>query len=206
MMSVRRQVRVAALAGVLVLAACATPDPIPADHFYRISTDVGVGPCCAGSLPSLVVSDFRADGIYADRPVIVVSAAGTELTQRRYDFWMDSPGRMLAHALAAYLEAGADGASVLPTAAARQAMLRIEGRIDHFELVEAGDDSYRPRLGIEFVVKDADGRVRFTQRFEEIGDPMPIRDALAGRGFSAVTVSVFSGFVEALAANAAAGG
>lgn len=198
--------RIGLLGALSCLTACATPEPIPADHFYRIAADLGEPVCCTDALPSLSISDFRADGIYADRPVVVVSASGTELTQRRYELWMDSPGRMLAQALAAYLDTARSGVEILPEAHAREAELRIAGRIDHFELLHAGAEGYRPRVSIDFVVSDRDGRVRWSQRFDETGVAMPVQEALAGRGFSQVTRAVFARFVEGLAASVAVSG
>lgn len=187
------------------LGACATPDPIPADRYFRVESSLP-SVCCESFAAEFVITPMRADGLYGDRAVLLANPTGTELTQQRYDFWVDSPGRMLSYALLEALREQGGMALVLERGLPEPEQIVITGRVDRFELVrnpEAG--RYQPHVAIDFEVSSGVAGLLLAQRFEAVGPAIEYQDALAGKGVSEATSAVFTELMGAIGNILAAG-
>ena len=76
---------------LLLLAACGSVPPAPTDRFYRLQP-AHVAPA-ATSLPGAVaVNAFRADSLYAERPIVYSDEASLrQLRQYHYHLWLYPP-------------------------------------------------------------------------------------------------------------------
>lgn len=194
----RFNVVVLCLAAVFA-GACATPDPIPADRYFRVDSTLPAD-CCESLAAEFVITPLRADGLYGDRAVLLANPNGTELTQQRYDFWVDSPGRMLSYALMEALRARGAEALVLERGRPEPEQIVVAGRIDRFELIrEPGTGRYQPHIAIDFEIRSAAAGLLFAQRFEAVGAATEYQDALAGKGVSEATSAVFAALTGVLA-------
>jgi ABC-type uncharacterized transport system auxiliary subunit len=143
-------------ATILVLTAACSGNPVPEDHFYRLP-----GPAAATGAAGLVagtvfVEQLLADGLYRERAIVRADRGSpTQLSQYHYEYWMDSPTRMVRDHLADYLRGGG-AASVVSTSPDVPAEVSIFGRIQQLEIVE-GSGNDEVAVAIEFRV-DREGR------------------------------------------------
>ena len=80
---------------LLLLAACGSVPPAPTDRFYRLQP-AHVAPA-ATSLPGAVaVNAFRADSLYAERPIVYSDEASLrQLRQYHYHLWLYPPAQIV---------------------------------------------------------------------------------------------------------------
>ena len=118
----------------LTLGACGSVPPAPTDHFYRLQP-VSVPPVAQrGS--SIEVQDFRADSLYAERPIIYSEADNLrQLRQYHYHLWLYAPAQMVQTHLASSL------GSALDLSGGRTAARTLNGRVVNFERVVSGKNS-----------------------------------------------------------------
>jgi ABC-type uncharacterized transport system auxiliary subunit len=118
----------------LLLSACGNVPPAPVDHFYRLQPLSGAG---IKVLPDAVaVRSFRADSLYAERPIIYVDAARPrELHQYHYHLWLYPPARTVQDHLIASL------GGALDFVANDNAPYALDGHVLSFERVVSGGSS-----------------------------------------------------------------
>ncbi|WP_298311252.1 ABC-type transport auxiliary lipoprotein family protein [Propionivibrio sp.] len=120
---------------LLLLAACGSVPPAPTDRFYRLQP-AHVAPA-ATSLPGAVaVNAFRADSLYAERPIVYSDEASLrQLRQYHYHLWLYPPAQIVQEHFKASLGSALDlkGDSNAPYA--------LDGRIVKFERVLSGQHS-----------------------------------------------------------------
>ena len=128
------------VAASLVLSACSMMDPVPQDHFYRLTTETPVKVASSAS-GGIEVERFSADGVTGSRNVTYTSDANrAELAEFHYHYWAEPPAILVQSALVSYLrESGAVGQVTTPDMRANAAY-RVAGRIKSFELVRGGND------------------------------------------------------------------
>jgi len=124
-------------ATLALIAACAA-DPVPEDQFYRLPAPAAAERASGLASGTVFVEQFIADGVHRERAVVRAQRESpTQLLQYHYQYWMDSPTRMVRDHLADWLRAG-NAAPLVSTAPDIQAEISIFGRIRQFEIVEGG--------------------------------------------------------------------
>ncbi|MBI2993322.1 MAG: membrane integrity-associated transporter subunit PqiC [Gammaproteobacteria bacterium] len=118
-----------------VLAACGGQSTVEEDHYYRLTGPQVAPPSRPLTDGTIFVEQFLADGIQRERALVYAdSPATTELRQRHYHFWADSPSRLLRDQLVDYLRAASAG-SRITDAPEVPADLSIYGKIRRLEQV-----------------------------------------------------------------------
>jgi len=119
----------------LLLTACGSVPPAPIDHFYRLQA-TPVSATTKASLGAITVSPFRADSLYAERPMIYTEEASLrQLRQYHYHLWLYPPAQMVQRHLVASL------GNALDLSGDSTAVNVLEGRIVGFERVLSGSAS-----------------------------------------------------------------
>lgn len=92
--------RAAATLLALALVACASAEPVPADHYYRLDV-AAPAPFQQPKLNGILeVERLVADGVTAGRPVVYSeSTESLELKTYHYHFWSEPPTVLLQRAL-----------------------------------------------------------------------------------------------------------
>lgn len=119
----------------LLLTACGSVPPAPVDSFYRLqpSPVAAVAKSLSGAI---AVAPFRADSLYAERPIIYADEASLrQLRQYHYHLWLYPPAQMAQGHLLASLGSVLDLTGVF---ADNTAPNTLEGRVLGFERVLAG--------------------------------------------------------------------
>ena len=109
--------------------------PAPSDRFYRLQP---VSVSSAGkALPGAVaVQTFRADSLYAERPIIHAEESSLrQLRQYHYHLWLYPPAQLVRENFLASL------GGALNLAGDGQAPNVIDGRIVNFERMLSGQNS-----------------------------------------------------------------
>lgn len=139
---------------VLLTAACGRIDPVPVDHYYRLTipaTDAGSG---FVTEELLHVNDFIAEGLFNERAMLYSEdESRQELKQYRYHFWATSPPDMLRDALVRYLRSKNAAPMVIADTIVHHNSLRISGRVTDFEEIRQGDQAISS-VGIELRVDE----------------------------------------------------
>lgn len=128
------------VATALVLSACSMMEPVPQDHFYRLTT---TAPAKAANTVSggIEVERFSADGVTGSRNVTHTSDANrAELAEFHYHYWAEPPAILVQSALVSYLRESNTAAQVTTPDMRANAAYRVAGRIKAFELVRGGND------------------------------------------------------------------
>ena len=145
------------LALCLLLAACASVPPTPIDHFYRLQPSV-VSALDKALPGAIAVSPFRADSLYAERPIVYAEEASLrQLRQYHYHLWLYPPAQMVQRHLVASLGNALD---LTGDSAATNA---LEGRVVGFERVVSGKNS-RAVVALELTLTSA-GKTRLSKTY-----------------------------------------
>jgi ABC-type uncharacterized transport system auxiliary subunit len=119
----------------LLLAGCGSVPPAPVDRFYRLQP---VLVSSAEKLPSgaITVQPFRADSLYAERPIIYSDAASaSELRQYHYHLWLYPPAQLVREHFVTSL------GGALDLSGESNAANTLEGRVVGFERALSGKSS-----------------------------------------------------------------
>lgn len=148
---------------MLLVSACGSMKPIPADTFYRLEkmTDAAAAGVSPWPAKNIVIKRIRANGIYKDRALAMMKSDGVSLVQSKYHYWNESPEIMLqerlyqhvvAHKLAPHvsLEMTEEGAHV------------ISGRLLRFEKVDTGTGAGAVAIELLLAVHSQDGEITHT--------------------------------------------
>ncbi len=85
----RMPARPLAIAALLLLTACGSAPPAPADRFYRLQAE-----STAAALPPIEIRGIRADSLYAERPIVFSPANDPrQLRQYHYHLWLYPPAQ-----------------------------------------------------------------------------------------------------------------
>ena len=120
---------------VLLLAACGSVPPAPIDRFYRLQP-VSVSPATRLLPGAVLVQPFRADSLYAERPVIYSEeTSARQLRQYHYHLWLYPPAQLVHEHLTGSLGRALDltGGNSAPNV--------LDGRIVSFERAVSGKRS-----------------------------------------------------------------
>lgn len=119
----------------LMLGSCGSVPPAPIDHFYRLQA-MPVSATTKALPGAIAVLPFRADSLYAERPMIYTDEASLrQLRQYHYHLWLYPPAQMVQRHLVASLGTALDLSG--DSAAANV----LEGRVVGFERVLSGKNS-----------------------------------------------------------------
>jgi ABC-type uncharacterized transport system auxiliary subunit len=171
-------------ASILILVAACSANPVPEDHFYRLPAATAAEGAAGLVSGTIFVEQMIADGVHRERAIVRANRnAPTQLLQYHYEYWMDSPTRMIRDHLADYLRAGG-AAPLVSISPDVQAEISVFGRIRQFEILE-GDGNDEVVVGMEFRV-DRAGRetpvlIRTYEERGETGDDT-VRAAVAAFG------------------------
>jgi len=139
---------------VLLSAACGRIDPVPVDHYYRLTlpaTDSGSGYM---TQEPLHINNFTAEGLFNERALLFTGDDNRqELKQYRYHFWATSPPHMLRDALVRYLRSENAAPTVVADTIIHHNSLRISGRVTDFVEIRQGDQAISS-VGIELRVDE----------------------------------------------------
>ena len=154
------------LAGLMLLAACSSPE-LPADSFYRLDAGGAATVLQTPKLPgTLTVNRFSAEGPVGDRPILFAEEATPfQLRQYHYSYWSEPPGVMLADALTDFLRS-ANAAQTVAFAELRlPASFYVNGRILRFERLVGGGQP-QAIVALELSLERAsDGRTLLLQTY-----------------------------------------
>jgi len=119
----------------LLFAACGSVPPAPGDRYYRLQP---VSVSSAGkALPGAVaVQTFRADSLYAERPIIHAEESSLrQLRQYHYHLWLYPPAQMVQGHFVSSL------GGALDLSGGSNAPFVVDGRVLGFERVLSGKNS-----------------------------------------------------------------
>lgn len=118
-----------------LLAGCGSVPPAPIDRFYRLQP-VAVAAVSRALPGAIAVQPFRADSLYAERPIIYSEATSSrQLRQYHYHLWLYPPAQLVREHLLGSL------GSALDLAGAANAPTVLDGRIVGFERTVSGKSS-----------------------------------------------------------------
>lgn len=119
----------------LLLTACGSVPPAPTDRYYRLQP-VSVAPVGKTLAGAIYVHPFRADSLYAERPIVYSEEASLrQLRQYHYHLWLYPPAQLVQNHLAASL------GKTLDLSGSSNSSNGLEGRLVDFERVLSGKAS-----------------------------------------------------------------
>jgi len=119
----------------LLLGGCGSLPPVPTDRFYRLQP-LGVSHAAKVLSGVVDVQDFRADSLYAERPIIYSEEGNLRLLrQYHYHLWLYPPAQMVRSHFVASL------GGALDLSGGRAAPNVLNGRVANFERVVSGKNS-----------------------------------------------------------------
>lgn len=120
-----------------LLSACSAPQPIPDFRYYRLAPAQALPPLPAPLLDQpLVVTDFRADGVHGERPILYSNDPDSlKTSQYHYQLWNDPPSLMVQRRLQELMSSARVSAYVTDRLPARTKAYRLTGDIHRFERV-----------------------------------------------------------------------
>lgn len=124
-----------------VLAGCASGPGIPDTTYYRLPPlpETPRREVPLFSQP-VVVETFLADGLHSDQALLYALDAGAgQLRAYHYQLWVDPPVRMLQRRLIRALRQAGAAELVLDRIGSQAEGVRVQGRIERFERVPAGE-------------------------------------------------------------------
>jgi len=159
----------------LLLGACSSVPPTPTDRFYRLQpvTVPSVSKALSGPI---AVQPFRADSLYAERPIIYAEESSLrQLRQYHYHLWLYPPAQMVQANLVASL------GSALDLSGDNAARSVLEGRVIGFERVVSGKNS-KAVVALELHLR-VDGKTRVNKIY-------PAQQAAADDSLDAFVVAM----------------
>ena len=155
-----------------LLAACGSVPPAPIDHFYRLQA-TPVSATTKALLGVIAVSPFRADSLYAERPMIYTEEASLrQLRQYHYHLWLYPPAQMVQRHLVASL------GNALDLSGDSAAANALEGRVVGFERVLSGSASKpasKAVVALELTLT-SNGKTRLSKTYQ--AEQIPTDDSL----------------------------
>jgi ABC-type uncharacterized transport system auxiliary subunit len=119
----------------LLLSGCSSAPPAPVDRFYRLQP-VSVSTAAKSLHGAIVVQAFRADSLYAERPIIYSEeASARQLRQYHYHLWLYPPAQLVHE----HFVRSVGGALDLTGGVSAPNVL--DGRLVDFERVISGKNS-----------------------------------------------------------------
>lgn len=137
-----------------------TQGPVPEDRFYRLPVPDPVaetGPAVDGTVG---VARLYADGLHNERALLYVRAERPlELHRHHYDYWVESPPRMLQQHLLEYLRAIEFAPRVIRHDAGADVDYVVSGRLLRFERLvgKAGSSAVAVSLELALEPRAASG-------------------------------------------------
>ena len=130
---------------VLILSACASQAPLPADHYYRLPELNSIAGDTVSKYEAISVIRFQADGLHKER-ALIYSEDGLELKQYHYHHWTSPPHQLLQQRLAEILRKRGISRLVLTTFEGNSELI-IKGKVIAFErLVNESQDKVKVTL------------------------------------------------------------
>lgn len=122
---------------LLALAGCSAPQAIPDFRYYRLAPAGAIAALPAPILDQpLVVTDFRADGVHGERPILYANDPDSlKTSQYHYQLWNDPPPVMVQRRLQELLGVARVSAYVTDRLSPRLPGYRLSGDIHRFERV-----------------------------------------------------------------------
>lgn len=193
---------VPALAGVGLLAACGSAEPVPEDQFYRLQAAAPEAPAAEARFPgTLEIDRFVADGVTAGRP-IVYSEAGKpyQVKEYHYHFWTQPPTVMLRDELVAYLRAAKVSDAVVTPELRVPADYVLTGKIKRLEKIVG--DPPKAVLELELGLRKATGgKLVFLETYRIETEASGAGVDAAVRSLNGALSSIYAKFVADLAKN-----
>jgi len=144
----------------LLLTACATPEPVPQDQFYRL-----VGPASPARLATptiegtLKVEPIKTFGIYRERAILYSQSDQPEsLRQHHYHHWIDTPTRLIRDQLVDYLREYGVAGTVAGSQIGLSGDLRLHLELKNFERVIHPDGGVSVKVRLDAVITDKSNR------------------------------------------------
>ncbi len=125
------------VAVALLGTACATVQPVPEDHFYRLSPAVPASPGSVRPLSGvLAIGAIDSAGIHRERAIVYTQAGvPTELLRYHYHAWIEGPPRLIQDHLLAYLRGSGAASLVMIDDARTRWDYLLSGNLRRFERV-----------------------------------------------------------------------
>jgi len=121
---------------VLLVSGCGSVEPLPEDHFYRL-TEASAGQELSVHFDGvLAIGSIDSAGVYGERAILYSrSDSPTELLRYHYHAWTDSPPRLIQDHLAAFLRRSGTAPLVVLNDARTDWDYLVSGRLRRFERV-----------------------------------------------------------------------
>jgi ABC-type uncharacterized transport system auxiliary subunit len=155
----------------LLLTACATPEPIPEDQFYRLVSPGEpvrlANPAIKGTLK---VEPIKTFGIYRERAILFSHSDQPEsLKQHHYNHWIDTPTRLIRDQLVDYLRARGVAGTVAGAQIGLNGDIRLYLELKNFERVIHPTDDVSVKVRLDAVITDKSNRpLKITSYLSEI--------------------------------------
>lgn len=148
---------------ILLLVACATPDPVPDFRYYRLGPAAAPDALAQPLLDRpLVVESFRADGVHGERPILYSADADSlRVIQYHYQLWNDPPPLMVQRRMQQWLAAAGVSTLVTERIGPRVPAYRLRGTIHRFERIIRDGVASEVVIGLRL-------------RLDRDGDPLPV--------------------------------
>ncbi|WP_395374343.1 ABC-type transport auxiliary lipoprotein family protein [Marinicella sp. W31] len=118
---------------------------------------------------TVLIPEPKARGILGNRPMVATDANGA-LVQLDYNFWLESPRKLLHETITQWAEQRFK--EVMPGRAYKKENLRLESEITAFEKKQN-----QAVVGIKFLLKDASGNTLLRKTYQH-------NQALSGEGYA----------------------
>ncbi|MCU7813295.1 MAG: PqiC family protein [Candidatus Thiodiazotropha sp. (ex Notomyrtea botanica)] len=149
-----------ALVWSLLLTACATSEPIPEDHFYRLLSPSNPTPLEKPIINGVLkVEPIKAFGIYRERAILFSRSDSPEiLKQHHYHHWIDTPTRLIRDQLVDYLRKSAIAETVAGAQIGMKGDVRLHLELKHFERVLHPSGSVSVKVRLDAMIADKSNR------------------------------------------------
>lgn len=144
----------------LLIAACATGEPIPEDHYYRLIAPVAPARLAEPAIPgTLKVEPIETFGIYRERAMLYARSDNPAgLGQHHYHYWIDTPSRLIRDQLVDYLRKSGVADTVAGAQIGLRGDLRLHLELKNFERVIHPSGAVSVKVRLDAVITDPSER------------------------------------------------
>ncbi|MCP4186220.1 MAG: hypothetical protein GY763_01315 [Gammaproteobacteria bacterium] len=143
---------------IVLLASCATSNPVPQNNFYRLTELQPTKIKQNSQLPGvLLVERVKAFGILRERPLLYSFEKSPEaVKQHHYHHWVDAPTSLIREQISTYLRRANIAADIVTETRNQQPNYRLRAELKQFErrLLDNGEVEILVVLRIEVISKD----------------------------------------------------
>jgi uncharacterized lipoprotein YmbA len=199
----------------LLLSGCFGTQPVPFEHYYRLTPAVSSPPATGASAASasgtvlIVLEPVDVRGVHVERPLLHRGTAnGSPLEQYPFASWAEPPDTMLQDYLLADLRNGFGVMQVRTSGHGASSAIRLSMRLRAFEQIVDGSTA-RAHFAATYTATDAADNLLFVLEFDRevaAGGPSPLEFVTALSGLVSDADLALIDRLRAVTAKAAAAG